>query len=271
MCTEPSAFGVKCIWPKNQLPFAEKVITNIQDVCSLQKPDPKTDGLPPFVLNRLEHYQHQIQKAGHLIKFAISRGPLNVASFLLGSTEFLTAIRTHPDETQKLLGTVTDFIIDWLELQAETFPSIDGIFVLDDIVGLIGDDDFKQVALPYLSRIFQSFDVTVKFFHNDAPGPVCAPYLPEIGINLFNFSYLHTLAEMKKLTNNTVTLLGNIPPRDVLATGTPQQVRSSVKAALDLVEEKGRIVLSCGGGMPPDVPTENIEAFLPAAATKSQD
>jgi len=145
---------------------------------------------------------------------------------------------------------VTDFIIDWLELHMEMFPSIDGIFVLDDIVGLIGDDDFKQVALPYLSRIFQSFDVTVKFFHNDAPGLVCAPYLPEIGINLFNFSHLHTLAEMKKLTSNAVTLLGNTPPRDVLAAGTPEQVRSSVKAALDLVEEKGRIVLSCGGGMP---------------------
>jgi len=37
MCIEPSAFGAKCIWPKNQLPFAEKVITNIQDVYSLQK------------------------------------------------------------------------------------------------------------------------------------------------------------------------------------------------------------------------------------------
>jgi uroporphyrinogen-III decarboxylase len=271
MCTEPSAFGAKCIWPKNQLPFAEKVITNIQDVYSLQKPDPKTDGLPPFVLNRLKHYQYQIQKAGHLVKFAVSRGPLNMASFLLGSTEFLTAIRTHPDETQKLLGTVTDFIIDWLKLHMKMFPSIDGIFVLDDIVGLIGDDYFKQVALPYLSRIFQSFDVTVKFFHNDAPGLVCAPYLPEIGINLFNFSCLHTLAEMKKLTSNVVTLLGNIPPRDVLAAGRPEQVRSSVKAALDSLEEKGRIVLSCGGGMPPDVPTENIEAFRSAVATKSQD
>jgi len=262
MCTEPSAFGAKCTWQKNELPFAGKVITDINNVHCLSKPNPGTDGLPPLVLSRLKHYQRPIEQADHVIKFAVSRGPLNVASFLVGTTEFLTAIKTNPDEIHKLLAIVTDFIIDWLQLQAETFPSIDGIFILDDIVGLIGQDDFKQVALPYLSRIFQSFDVTVKFFHNDANGLICAPHLSEIGINLFNFSSLHSLAEMKKLTNNAVTSLGDIPPRDVLAAGTPQQVQSSVKAALDSVKESSRIVLSCGGGMPPDVSTENIEAFL---------
>ena len=268
MCTEPSAFGSKCSWPKNELPHADKIITDIKQVNSLVKPNPKTDGLPPFVLNRLKHYQGQIEKAGHAVKFAVSRGPLNVATFLMGSTEFLTAIRTDTDETHKLLGIVTDFIIDWLGLQAETFPSIDGILVLDDIVGFLGEDDFKEVALPYLTRIFQSLDVTVKFFHNDAAGLVCAPYLPEIGVNLFNFSFRHTLAEMKKLTANSVTLLGNIPPRDVLAAGTPKQVCSSVKAALASVKDKTRLILSSGGGMPPDVPTENIEAFLSAVQTE---
>ncbi|MHC4206983.1 MAG: uroporphyrinogen decarboxylase family protein, partial [Planctomycetota bacterium] len=108
-------------------------------------------------------------------------------------------------------------------------------------------------------------DVAVRFFHNDAAGLICAPYLTEMGVNLFNFSFQHTLAEMKELTDNTVALLGNIPTRDVLAAGSPDDVRNSVKAALDSVEDKSHIVLSCGGGMPPDVPTENIEAFLSAA------
>ena len=264
MCTEPSAFGAKCCWQENELPFAEKIITDIQDVDSVRKPNPKTDGLPPFVLNRLKHYQGRIEQAGHAIKFAVSRGPLNVATFLMGSTEFLMAIRTNPDETHRLLGIVTDFIIEWLELQTRTFPSSDGILILDDIVGFLGQDDFKETALPYLKRIFQSFDVAVKFFHNDAAGLICAPYLPQIGVNLFNFSFQHTLAEIKRLTGNTVTLLGNIPTRDVLAAGKSEDVRKSVKAALDSVKDKSRIILSCGGGMPPDVSTENIEAFLSA-------
>jgi len=264
MCTEPSAFGCKCCWPEDKLPFAEKIITDIQDVHSLHKPNPRTDGLPPFVLNRLKLYRSQIEQAGHAIKFAVSRGPLNVASFLMGVTEFLMAIRTNPDEMHKLLGIVTDFIIDWLELQAETFPTIDGILILDDIVGFLGEQDFKQAALSYLKRIFQSLRMSVRFFHNDAAGLVCAPYLAQIGVNLFNFSFQHTLSQMKELTKNSITLLGNIPGRDVLSAGTPQDVRNSVKAALDSVADKSRIILSCGGGMPPGVPTENIEAFLSA-------
>jgi uroporphyrinogen-III decarboxylase len=265
MCTEPSAFGAKCSWQPNEMPYAGKILADIKAAGSLSKPNPKKDGLLPFALNRLKHYQGQIEQQGHGIKFAVSRGPLNIASFLAGSTEFLMAVRTDSDDIQKLLDTITDFIIDWLELQIETFPSIEGVFILDDIVGFLGQQDFKDTALPYLQRIFKSFDVAVRFFHNDAAGLVCAPYLPEMGVNLFNFSFQHRLAEMKKLTNNTVTLLGNIPTRDVLATGSPDDVRKSVKTALDSVEDRSRIILSCGGGMPPDVPTENIEAFMSAA------
>ena len=264
MCTEPSAFGTKCRWSDDELPFAEPILSNIEQVDSLAKPNPATDGLGLFVLNRLKHCRPQIEEAGHAVRFAVSRGPLNIAAFLLGSTEFLMAIRTDSDRTHKLLGIVTDFIVDRLSLQIETFDSVDGVFILDDIVGFIGEDDFRETALPYLSRIFQAFDVTVKFFHNDAAGLVCARYLPQIGVNLFNFSFEHSLARMKELTANSVTLLGNIPPRGVLAQGTAEDVRNSVKASLESLSDRSHLILSCGGGMPPNVSTENIEAFVSA-------
>lgn len=265
MCTEPSSFGARSSWSENEPPFAEKLFTDIQGVYSLQKPNPRKDGLTPFVLNRLKHYQSRIEEAGHSIKFATSRGPLNISLFLMDSKEFLMGIRTNPEGIHKLVGIVTDFIIDWLKLQVEIFPSIDGVLILDDIVGFYGEDDFKEIALPYLKRIFQSLDVTVKFFHNDAEGLVCAPYLPEIGVNLFNFSFQHTLEQMKELTNNIVTLFGNIPPLEVLLGGTPEDVRSSVKASLDSVTDKSRIIISAGGGVSPGTPTENIEALQSAA------
>jgi len=265
MCTEPSAFGAKCSWQEKELPFAERIITDIGQVDGLTRPNPQTDGLPPFVLKRLRHYRGRIEEAGHAIKFAVARGPLNVASFLMGSTEFLMAIRTDPERIHKLLGVVTDFIVDWLAVQAQAFSSIDGIFILDDIVGFLGEEDFKEMVLPYLGRIFQSLDVSVRFFHNDAGGVVCAPYLEGMGVNLFNFSYEHTLAEMQELTNNAVTLLGNIPTRDVLSAGTAEEVRDSVRGALDSISDRRRLILSCGGGMPGDVSSGNIEAFVSAA------
>lgn len=264
MCTEPSAFGAKCRWQENDLPFAEKIIADMDAVDSVRRPDPSTDGLSPFVLKRLKHYQHQIEQRGHAIKFAVARGPLNVASFLAGSTELLMATHIASEKAHALLAVVTDFVADWLKLQKQTFGSIEGVFILDDIVGFLGPEDFQEFALPYLKHVFAAVDAKVRFFHNDAAGLVCAPHLAQIGVNLFNFSYEHGLGQMKELTKNSVTLLGNIPTRDVLAAGTPEDVRSSVKEALGSVEDRSRIILSCGGGMPPGVPTENIEAFLQA-------
>jgi len=163
----------------------------------------------------------------------------------------------------QLLTVTTDFLVDWIAYQRECFPSIDGILLLDDIVGFVSRPDFETFGAPYLKRIF-SAEVSVKLFHNDAPCRACAPLLPEIGINLLNFGIQHTLADMKEWTNNKITLLGNIPPRDVLAAGTPTQVAQAVHDMLHALEDHSRLIVSCGGGMPPEVPTENIQALVSA-------
>jgi uroporphyrinogen decarboxylase len=201
---------------------------------------------------------------GHDVRFAISRGPLNIASFLAGTTEFMLALTMSPGEMIKGLDIITEFLIDWLNLQAETFPSIEGILVLDDIVGFLGDDDFKTFALPFLNRIFQAFDMPVKLFHNDAHGLICAPYLMEIGVNIFNFGFEHSIPEMRELAGDDVILLGNLPPRDVLAQGSTEEVRNGTLEMMASAGEDVRVIWSCGGGMPPDVPTGNIRAFLSA-------
>ena len=127
MCSEPSAFGSKCSWETTSLPFAHPVVKDFDAADSITKPDPSKDGLLPFVLNRLKNAQGQIERQGHKIKFAVSRGPLNIASFLAGTTEFLMAVRANPAEVEQLLDMITDFIIDWLCLQMDTFASIEGI------------------------------------------------------------------------------------------------------------------------------------------------
>jgi uroporphyrinogen-III decarboxylase len=264
MCTEPSAFGAVSMWEEDEFPFAKRVLCSAAEVERLEKPNPRKEGLLPFVIKRLQHLEPRIKQAGHQVRFAVARGPLNIASFLMGATEFMTALKTDPERMHHLLAMTTAFLVEWIAYQREGFPSIDGILVLDDIVGFVSRRDFETFGAPYLQQIF-SADVTVRFFHNDAPCKACAPLLPEIGINLLNFGIQHTLTDMKSWTGNRVTLLGNIPPRDVLAAGTPDEVERSVKEMLLALDDPTRLIVSCGGGMPPDVPTENIQALISAA------
>jgi uroporphyrinogen-III decarboxylase len=266
MCTEPSAFGTKCVWPEKEFPFPVKMLDDYADVHRLKKPNCRTDGLLPFVVGRLERCGPKIEKAGHRVRWATSRGPMNVACYLLGHTELMIGVKTNPEEVHKLLQIVTEFTIDWLQYQADSFPAIDGILVLDDLIGFLGEADFREFAVPYFKRICDRLDVSVKALHNDCHGLITAKYLGEMGFNLFNFSFEHSLGEMRRLAGQEVTLLGNIPPRDVLALGSPEDVRRSVAEALASIDDHRRIILSCGGGTPPGVPTANLDAFCGAVS-----
>ncbi len=265
MCTEPSAFGAKCIWYENAFPSVEKTLHDYPEVNRVTKPNCRTDGLLPHVLRRLVRCRPAIEKAGHRIRFAVARGPLNIASYLLGHTEFLIGVKTNPDEIHRLLAVITEFLVDWIGLQADTLDSIDGVFLLDDLIGFLRDDDFQQFARPYLRQIFQSRNFSVRFLHNDAHGLITARHLAAMGVNMFNFSFNHSLEEIRHLAGDAVILVGNIPPRDVLANGTPDDVHRSVAQSLGAITDKRRILLSSGGGIPPGVSTKNLEALCEAA------
>jgi len=269
MCSEPSAFGAKMVFTEYNLPHADRILTDISEAGSLQEPNPKTDGLLPFILQRLVDYHPEIQQAGHEIRFAVARGPLNIASFLMGTTELMMAMIMDPENTHRLLEIITRFSVNWIQLQKETFNTIEGILVLDDIVGFIGENELREFATPYIKRIFTSFESKVNFFHNDAQGLICAPYLYEMGVNLFNFSFEHSLKDMRELAGTDITLLGNLPPRDVMAAGTPEQVYEETRKMYNSIDDKSRIIWSVGGGMPQGVSSENIRAFLSALSALS--
>jgi uroporphyrinogen-III decarboxylase len=264
MCTEPSAFGAKCVFYQNEFPFADKVIRDVAQIDDLPEPNPATDGLLPFMLNRLRGVLPRLESMGHKIRFSVSRGPLNIATFLMGTTEFLMALKTDPVQAHKLLRVITGFLKKWHALQRETFPSIDGMFLLDDIVGFIGEEDFREFGLPYFKELYVGGGA-VKFFHNDAECAKSIKYYAELGINLYNPGIFNTLAELRQMSGHQLAILGNIPPRDVLAKGSPADVAAAVKKLLAETPDKSKLILSCAGGVPPGVRTENLRSFIDAA------
>jgi len=264
MCTEPSAFGSRMIFLENNLPHAERILADISDADRLPQPNVRTDGLLPFMINRLKNSETAIRNADHEIRFAVTRGPLNIASFLMGTTEFMLALALDPDGSHRLLRKITGFICDWLAWQRECFPSIDGVLILDDIMGFVGEAEFSEFVLPYFKTIFTNTGAKVRFLHNDAEGLITAKNLKEMGVNVFNFSFNHSIGEIQELSGPDITLVGNIPPRDVMAAGTAGQVDEAVKKAFTETNYHDRIIWSVGGGMPPDVKDENINAFIKA-------
>ena len=264
MCTEPSAFGARSVWYTENLPHAERVIHSSDDIGQLPQPNVTCDGLLPFMINRLKLMQPKINEQGHVLKFAVTRGPLNIATFLMGTTEFLLLLAMEPEKAHELLEKIVRFIEDWIRYQKACFPSIEGILLLDDIVGFVGEDDCREFVVPYIKRCFSAIDSKIGFFHNDAFGLTCAPFLREMGVDLFNFAFDHPISQIRELAGPEVALIGNLPPRDVLAAGTPEQVYQATQQMMKEAPDHSRIIWSCGGGIPQNVPTKNLQAFVSA-------
>ncbi|NLM96129.1 MAG: uroporphyrinogen decarboxylase [Halanaerobiaceae bacterium] len=264
MGTQTSAFGSKIIWQQGGTPSPGRVIYDLSEVDRIKKPNSATDGLLPFVLNRIENNRKKIEGKGHYTKFAFSWGPFNIAAYLVGHTEFFVGLKIYPEETKKLIEIVTEHIIDWIRLQKERIDSIEGIFVLDDIIGFINEEDFVNFALPPMKEIFAAIDSKVNFLHNDMESIIPAKYLEEMGVNLYNFSHIFDFNTMREVAGDSVALLGNLPPRDVLADGTAEEVENETIKMLDSISSFEGILLSCGGVVPPGASSENLNSFVKA-------
>jgi uroporphyrinogen decarboxylase len=205
----------------------------------------------------------KINDAGESIKIVAGRGPLAIGTHLMGLTEFLVGMKLDPDNMHKLLKLTTTLVKNWLEAQAVVLSEVEGILVLDDIVGFLSKDDYMEFAHPYLKEIFDAFPNTVKIYHNDTDGDAYYDSLEDLGVNIFNFTHLKTIAEVRSKVGDKVCLLGNIPPLEELVQGTPDSVKASTKKCLEDAGDRG-IILSAGGGASPGTPKENIQAMLDA-------
>jgi len=150
MCTEPSAFGSVSMWAKMSSRLLKRCcirptmssiwrspIRASMDCCPCNQAAPA-----PAAGDRESRTQDPLRGGSR---------PLNIASFLMGTPEFLEAIKTDPELMHRLLDIVTNFLVDWIAYQREVFPSIDGIFLLDDIVGFVSPATVRSSLCPISS------------------------------------------------------------------------------------------------------------------------
>jgi len=263
MATEPSAFGCKVSWWESGPPSVSPILTDISQARDLKIPHPENDGLMPFVLHLQKRAQQRIELLGYSIRIVAARGPLALATHLRGVTEFLMDIVLEPEESHKLLDLCTETVIRWLQAQADNLPDVEGILVLDDIPGLLSPTDYEAFAHPYLKRIFDAFPGALKIYHNDADVQPFAEKLAEAGFDILNFGHGFDMADAFRRIGDKVTLMGNVAPLDLLARGTPEDVKS--KAEYCIRATNGRLILSAGGGVSSGTPADNIQALLDAA------
>ena len=265
MAAEPSAFGCGIKWWKNSPPAVTPSLRHISEAARLSVPNPEVDGLMPLILRLYQRVEKTLRDRGSPIKMVAARGPLAIGAHVRGLTEFLLDMKDSPAETKQFIEILTRTTIRWLEAQVKILPEAEGIMVLDDIVGFLSPADYMEFAHPYLKEIFSSFKGMVKVYHNDSKiGHLLEP-LSETGLHVLNFGYNLDMNEVWKRVGHKIRLMGNIPTLEVLAEGTPEKVRHYATECIRKTDGGKGHILSAGGGAPPGVPAENIDAMVEAS------
>lgn len=267
MAIEPSAFGSRFHIYPDRTPDLSASLLRLEDVASMTPINPRTDGLMPLALHGYRSLKRRIFDAGYTIPMVAARGPLCIAGFLRGVTNFMTDMVDQPDAVKRLLDLTTQATIDWLRAQAEAVgDTFEGILVLDDIVGFLSPRSYREFAHPYLKRICDAFPPEcVKVYHNDANVRPFLADLPDAGFDVLNWSHEIDIQQAQKKLGGRMCLMGNVPPLDTAVRGTPEMVR---KSARDLIaaSDGSPLILSVGGGVSPGTPKENLLALIEAAA-----
>ena len=265
MAAEPSVLGSKIKFWQDNTPSEYHTLHHIEDIDLFPEYEVEADAFMALSLHRMRMHRQRILDTGEILTMATARGPMCTAGFVRNTSDFMIDLVEKPEWAHKLLDLCTRMIIDWLKAQCKAMgPTVESIFLLDDIVGFVNEEHYKEFCHPYLKRICDAFPKDwVKLYHNDASIEACLEYLPDAGFHVLNWGKQTDYADVKARVGDRMCLMGNVNPLEVGVRGTPEEVRD---ATLDVLEKSGGegIILSVGGGTSPGMPRQNILAMLAA-------
>jgi uroporphyrinogen-III decarboxylase len=265
MAAEPSVLGAKIKFWQDNTPSEYHTLYRLEDIAEFPEYEVEADGFAALTLHRIGMARQRILDHGYILPMVTSRGPLCTAGFVRSTTNLMIELVENPEGCHKLIDLCTRVIIDWLKAQHKMMgDTVEGIFILDDIVGFINEDHYLEFAHPYLKRICDAFpDDWVKVYHNDAEIDACLDHLPDAGFNVLNWGKQKDIREVKARVGKRMCLMGNVNPLEVAVRGTPDDVRAATLDVLEGAEGEG-VILSVGGGVSPGMPRENVVAMLEA-------
>jgi hypothetical protein len=191
--TLATLFGMEVHWgdDPNQPPGAlGSLINEMEQVYTLNMPDPGRDGLMPHNVRWLDHANRNLPPGVYITGIDLG-GPLNTVKDLVDTNLMYTAFIDAPGAMHHLLDLVTEAQrgayreiigaagglerLTCIDFDPVWAPSPYKGFVSDDVCASLGPDMFAEFSVPYNNRILEGFSGAR--LHNCGPNPSVHLYL----------------------------------------------------------------------------------------------
>jgi len=257
----PQAMGMEVLMEEGKGPSLPKIIKTQKDIDDLITKDAENN--LKYVYDALSLTKSELNGRVPLIGFA--GAPWTILCYMVegkGSKTWDKAKQfayTQPDLTHELLQKITHVTINYLKEQVNA--GADTVQVFDSWSGILGPEDFKIFAQPYLLQIADALkdDAPVILFPKGswyALKDLSNSSAAGIGID-----WCVTPQFARKVTENKITLQGNFDPAKLLA--PIPQIKKWVK---EMIEGFGmqKYIANLGHGITPNVPVDHAKAFVEA-------
>jgi len=193
--------------------------------------------------------------------------------YIRGMENLLSDMILQPELAEPLLDRITELRV----FQAQTYARADvDILDLGDDVGmqrgmLMSPKMWRRWLKPRLAHVIEAArtvkpDILV-WYHSDGDCRAVIPELIEVGVDILNPVQPECMdpAGIKAQYGDRLSFSGTIGTQTTMPHSTPAEVKAVVKERVATVGEGGGLFLAPTHVLEPDVPWENVIAFIEAA------
>ena len=235
----------------------------------------ETYPFPVFDLSALPAMTEQakaIHAAGRPVMGAMQTTIWEKAWYMRGMENLMCDMMMEDDMATVLLDKVTDIAV--MQARAYAQAGADSIFLGDDVgmqhsimmsVGL-----YEEWLMPRLKRVIDEAkainpDVVI-FYHSCGRVTELIPSLIKAGIDVLDPVQPETMdfRELHEKYGHQLSFHGTLGTQSVMPFGTPEDVRQTVFENLDIAGEKGGLFICPTHMLEPEVPVENVIAYIKA-------
>lgn len=256
----PQAMGMEITFNENEGPRFPSPIRSMSDLKKLRQPEVKEE--LAYVTDAIRLVKKELNGSVPLIGFA--GAPWTIFCYMVqssGSKNFNEAKRlfyTSPESAHTLLQLITSTTISYVKEQIES--GVDVIQLFDSWAGLLNENEYSTLSLPYINQIVQAIEdkVPTIVFAKGAWHSLGA--LAKSAASALGVDYTVSAAYAKAVTEgNSITLQGNLEPAKLY--GSPDFVREETTKML---KDFGKhpYIANLGHGILPDTPIESVQAFV---------
>jgi [methyl-Co(III) methanol-specific corrinoid protein]:coenzyme M methyltransferase len=188
-------------------------------------------------------------------------GPFTLACELVGIERLSIWSLKNIEFVKTVLDFATEFIIAFGKAQYRA--GSDFVTVADGSLAqnLVTPEVLNDLLKPALIRIAENFHGIRLLYIGGKEEPM-VPFLAECGYDGISVAETVNIAKIKPIVGE-VKILGNVSSKTTLTQGSPKEVQSEVKKAI----EGGADLIEPSCGIPPETPTANIKAMVEAVKT----